>query len=65
MVTTDNRTADRWLQRFPNRTIFTLLAVMVLAVVIGTIFFVAMRPSAGGATQPDQNQSQPMQAHPQ
>jgi hypothetical protein len=65
MVPTDNRTADRWLQRFPNSTIFALLSVMVLAVVLGTIFFMAMRPSAGGSTQPNQNQSQPAQTNPQ
>ena len=65
MVPSENRTADRWLQRSPNATIFTLLGVMVLAIVLGAVFYLAVRPHAGGDTQQKPSQNQPTQAHPQ
>ena len=64
MIPTDDKTADRWLRNYPNSTIFTLLGVMMLALVIGTVFFVAMRPDAGAPTRHTQQPAPQTQSPP-
>jgi hypothetical protein len=51
MVPTDDKTADRWLRNYPNATVFTLLGIMVAAIVLAIIFFAVVRPNPAAPTK--------------